>query len=419
MLAGAASLFGLQDIRSSLRKLGVDVQFIEAPFMKRYRLVDEAEESLMRFTHALPDGVSVIPLSEYWISRCLVGGSCAAGERALRASRSKRLLYQLLSTVCPLPRVFAGQQDALDHIRTGGEVVVKPSGLFSGYGVHVVGEHNLCDLERHVYNAAHVSNNATRLFAVHNTAALVCQRVRGQEMSADVFVWKGEACVVRVCRKVVALVHAAPCTLACQLIPPSREVQGAIKQWCSVLFDSGDTSFAQFDFIETDGGYLVPIDFAARVAGGLEHLLSAYCSATGVNAYATAISRAIRSAAGDDVAQGARQCGANVCASAISANAGCEALSADSTGGLYWTQYNCLPTKSGRLCRDELPLPKGDIRILKRAGDFVPRSPTSVQSRVATVVSRSSWPIDKGTLDSLLLGEEYIASWKDNTQPNG
>ena len=356
--------------------------------MSRYGKVDKDEEPLIEFAPTIPQSQSVIPLSEYWISHCARYHCCRIQARALRATRSKRALYDLLSPVCRVPKVFQGIKEARGFAKAGGEVVVKPDGLFSGYGVKVVGEGNLCDLESHIHSASHVFNHATRLFGVQSSDVLLCERLGGVECSADAFVWRGEAHVVRVCRKVVAAVHETPCTLVYQLIPPSEQVVRSIKLWCSVLFGADDVSFAQFDFIETAQDCLVPIDFGARVGGGIVPLLRTYYEAAAVNVWA----QAIRSAAGDEAAQ------------------------VEAHEGLFWTQFNCLSCKSGRLCRDDLPLPEGKQFIFKRVGEFTPRCPSSAQSVVAAAVSPHGWPVDKGTLDSLLLGEEYIASWRDDSQ---
>ena len=380
VLAGAASLFGLEDICSSLEQLGLEPQFIEAPFMKDYGKVDTREEALMRFTPVLPAGIPVIPLSEYWISQCLVQGESLAGGRALQASRSKRLLYTLLSAVSPVPRVFAGQKEAVAFMRSGGQLVVKPDGLFSGYGVHVVGNDDEESLDRLVYNASHVANNATRLFGVHNEAALVSDLVTGEEGSADVFVCRGRVAIVRVCRKVVQTVHGVPCTQVCQLIEPTDHVVRSIESWCGALFGPSDVSFAQFDFISTANGDIVPVDFASRVGGGIELLLRAW----------------------------SEECLSNPWAQAIYTIAGGMPLSVAGKEGLWLTQFNVLPTKSGRLCRADYTMPEGRRHIYKRVGDFVPQCPSSVSSRVASVVVRTGWPIDERLLDTLLLGEDYI-----------
>ena len=382
VLAGAASLFGLENIRSSLRSLALEVLFIEAPFMKDYGKVDARKEALMRFTPVLPAGIPVIPLNEYWISQCLASGGSLAGKKALRASRSKLLLYQLLSSVSPVPRVFDRRQEALSFIRAGGDVVVKPDGLFSGYGVKVVGQDEADSLEHWLYNASHVTNNATKLFAVHNAAALMCERVLGEEGSADVFVCRGRVGVVRVCRKVVRTVHDVPCTQVCQLIDASAALVLSLNQWCALLFGKDEVAFAQFDFITTPAGSIVPVDFASRVGGGIEPLLGAWGQERGANPYAQAIRTIV----------------------------GGVPLGAAGSDGLWWTQFNVLPTKSGRLCRDDYPMPEGRRHIFKRTGDFVPQCPCSAESRVASVVVRWGWPVDEQLLDDLLLGDEYIAT---------
>lgn len=380
VLAGSSALFGLDDIAGSLASVGIDAVFAEAPVMIRGRTLSESDTRRTVITSALPACDIAIALSEYWVSRLASSHQLAVSKRALAASRSKRLLYELLSPCAVVPHVFIGQQDALAYIRSGAQVVVKPDGLFAGYGVKVVGEHNACDLATHIHNAAHLSNHATKVCALKGGEALVCQWLEGIEYSADVFVRQGAAHVVRVCRKVVALVHDTPCALVYQLVDISEQMTCAISRWCGALFDASDVCFAQLDYIATASGELVPIDFAPRVGGALLPLLATYCEATSQNVFARAIS------GGRYVAT----------------------CSSDEGEKLYWTQLNSVARKSGLLCRDDFPLPEGKHFIYKRVGDFVPRCPSSAQSTIASTVDKHRWPVDSGTLLSLFVPDEYI-----------
>ena len=351
ILAGASSVMGHEKIIEAFSSIGMDATFIEAPFVKKY--FKDASDKFI-YTGNLPPETTAIPLSEYWISQCIKTKQCAISERALKASRSKKILYEILKTAgIKTPEIFTGLEDARNFIlNDNGKVIVKPEGLFSGYAVKTVGEENLNNLEELVLKASDVHNNAIKLFGIESKGALVTELISGNEYSADLFFCRGRLSLVRLSKKVVVEIHGTPCTVICQLVPCGESFFEQMSKWCRVLFDDGNVSFAQFDFIEGCGGELVPIDFACRVGGGMAELFG--------------------------------ECESNVYADAV---VGKQYEVRASKG--YLTQLNYVPTKSGIIEKDDYNLAEGKQFIYKHKGDFVPESPSSVASRIAVVIKKA------------------------------
>lgn len=373
ILAGASSVMGHEKIIEAFSSIGMDATFIEAPFVKKY--FKDASDKFI-YTENLPPETTAIPLSEYWISQCIKTKQCAISERALKASRSKKYLYEILKTAgIKTPEIFTGLEDARNFIlNDNGKVIVKPEGLFSGYAVKTVGEENLSNLEELVLKASDVHNNAIKLFGIESKGSLVTELISGNEYSADLFFCRGRLSLVRLSKKVVVEIHGTPCTVICQLVPCGESFFEQMSKWCRVLFDGGNVSFAQFDFIEVCGGELVPIDFACRVGGGMTELFG--------------------------------ECESNVYADAV---VGKQYQVRASKG--YLTQLNYVPTKSGIIEKDDYSLAEGKQFIYKHKGDFVPESPSSVASRIAVVIKKAPLATAKDA-EKLLIGEERIKFWK-------
>lgn len=373
ILAGASSVMGHGKIIEAFSSIGMDATFIEAPFVKKY--FKDASDKFI-YTENLPPETTAIPLSEYWISQCIKTKQCAISERALKASRSKKFLYEILKTAgIKTPEIFTSLEGARNFIlNDNGKVIVKPEGLFSGYAVKTVGEKNLSNLEELVLKASDVHNNAIKLFGIESKGSLVTELISGNEYSADLFFCRGRLSLVRLSKKVVVEIHGTPCTVICQLVPCGESFFEQMSKWCRVLFDGGNVSFAQFDFIEGCGGELVPIDFACRVGGGMTELFG--------------------------------ECESNVYADAV---VGKQYQVRASKG--YLTQLNYVPTKSGIIEKDDYNLAEGKQFIYKHKGDFVPESPSSVASRIAVVIKKAPLATAKDA-EKLLIGEERIKFWK-------
>lgn len=375
ILAGATSVPGHNQILEAFSSIGMRATFIEAPFVKKYTSL--AAGTPVTYTATAPADCLVIPLSEYWISQCMKERRKNISDRALKASRSKKLLYELLAAHgVATPKIFDSLAEARSFIAVGPEnkVIVKPEGLFSGYAVKVVDKNNADKLDEYFIKAKDVYNNAIKLFGIQNKEALVTQVVPGTEYSADLFICRGRLSLVRLSKKVVMEIHGTPCTVICQLVPCSDDFLKQMDKWCRVLFDDGDVSFAQFDFIDRGDGVLVPIDFACRVGGGMTELFG--------------------------------ECETNVYAGAV---VGKQYEVRASKG--YLTQLNYLPTKSGIIERDDYDLAEGKQFIYKHKGDFVPECPSSVASRIAVVIKKA--PLATvADAEKLLIGEERIKFWK-------
>lgn len=381
ILAGATSVPGHNQILEAFSSMGMRATFIEAPFVKKYTTLPAGTP--VTYTDTAPAGCLVIPLSEYWISQCMKERPKNISDRALKASRSKKFLYELLSNHgVATPKIFDSLAEARNFISTdeANKAIVKPEGLFSGYAVKVVDRNNVDKLDEYFVKAKDVHNNAIKLFEIQSKGALVTQVVSGTEYSADLFFCRGRLSLVRLSKKVVVEIHGTPCTVICQLVPCSDDFLKQMDKWCRVLFDEDDVSFAQFDFIErssggADGaGCLVPIDFACRVGGGMAELFG--------------------------------ECETNVYADAV---VGKQYQVRSSNG--YLTQLNLLPTKSGIIERDDYDLAEGKQFIYKHKGDFVPECPSSVASRIAVVIKKAplATVVDA---EKLLIGDERIKFWK-------
>lgn len=375
ILAGAASVNDYQKILKAFSDIGFNASFIEVPFIKKY--IKSKDENLITWTKELNNKDIIIPLSEYWISQCIKNKQYSISNNALKASRSKKFLYNLFSSFnIPSPKIFNTIKEAQDFIiEQNKKVIVKPEGLFSGYAVKVVDKENLCNLKTFFENASNVHNNALKLFEIENTNSLITEMIYGNEFSADVFLYNGRISIVRITKKIVVEIHGTPCTAICQLVPCSDDFFLQISKWCKALFCKNDISFAQFDFIQTEDNILIPLDFACRVGGGMNELFNEYES----NVYADAV-------------------------------LGKQYALKDKNG--YLSQFNYLPTKSGVISNENYNLQEGKQFIYKHKGDFVPESPSSIASRIAVVVKNASLATSKDA-DQLLLGDEYIKFWKD------
>ena len=92
ILAGATSVPGHNQILEAFSSIGMRATFIEAPFVKKYTSL--AAGTPVAYTATAPADCLVIPLSEYWISQCMKERRKNISDRALKASRSKKLLYE-------------------------------------------------------------------------------------------------------------------------------------------------------------------------------------------------------------------------------------------------------------------------------------------------------------------------------------
>jgi len=370
-IAGAASIFGLSEIKRAFATLGTHASFVEAPFMLDYVTIQEDEPVL--FKNEVSSDAIIIPLTEFWISYCVRTRCCLISDKALAASRSKKYLYELFASLgIDSVKIYDSVEQAHRALAQGLSVVVKPLGLCSGLGVEVVTADKKEKLDAYVEHSATIKTKNMRLMQLQNEGCMITEYVAGQEYSADCFYFKGRISVVRVCKKKIVLINDKPCVVVYQLVKPCVQIEAKLAEWMNVLFEKQNISFAQFDFIvNNETNRIVPVDFACRIGGGLTELLKQ----TGANPYADAIKGTCR----------------------------------EYDGGKILTQLNYLSTKSGHLLRDDFKLAEGTQFVYKHIGDYVINNPSSVGSRTAIVIQqRDSEELPDGIEKKLLIDEAWI-----------
>lgn len=379
IFAGARSIFGLSDMKKAFSSQNLQVSFADAPFMKDVLFHDYKETEKILFTASLPEESLVIPLSEYWISRCIKDKNCRISEKALKSSRSKEYFYRLLKeNGCDFPEIYETLENAEKALDSGKRIIVKPVGLHSGYGVEVIDGNKKDLLSEYIRQAAGIKNKTLRLMEIENEGVMLTEAVEGTEYSADCFFYEGTIVPVRICRKKILVINDKPCTAYYELLNEESDdfkiYAEKLTEWMKMLFDEKNISFGQFDFIDDGKGRIVPIDFASRVGGGICDLLME----TGLNPYAESISRALE----------------------LKKNGKKEILKLPELA-----QYNYLPKVSGYVINDEYPLIEGKQKIFKKKGDYVISNPSSVGSRVALVVGKIIPGFDP---EKLILGEDFF-----------
>lgn len=375
VLAGACSIYDLSGMKKAFEKSGFQVSFVDAPFMAGIKIHEYPEKEEILYTAEVSDDCVAVPLSEYWISFCKKKGCCRISDRALESSRSKRYFYDFLKkNGFDYPAEYKRVEDAEKTLDEGKRVIVKPEGLHSGYGIEILDKSGKEKLREYVSQAENIKNRTLRLMEIENKGAMLTEAVEGTEYSADCFFIEGRISVVRICRKKIMVINDKPCAAAYVLLSPENEeykrFEKYLMAWTSAIFDASDISFAQYDFIVSEDGRVVPVDFASRVGGGISDLLME----TGKNPYALAVE-------GEkfQVEEG-------------------------------WTQFHYLPVVSGYITNDDYPLLEGRSHVFKKKGGYVISNPSSVGSRVAVTVCRYEKKIDENLLEKLLLDRRYIES---------
>lgn len=375
ILAGACSIFDLKGIKSAFEKLGFNLSFVDAPFMAGIKIHNFPETEEILYTAELPEGIPVIPLSEFWISYCIKHKSSFISEPALKSSRSKAFLYDFMKTHnFDYPEIYNNVSDAVTALEKGKRIVVKPVGLHSGYGIEILDVEGKEKLEKYLFQAQNIKNRTLRIMEIENQGAMLTEAVEGTEYSADGFWHHGRFSVVRICRKRIVIINDKPCALSYTLLRPESEdfirYSKYLEDWTSALFSKDDISFAQYDFIVSPEGRVVPVDFASRIGGGISDLLME----TGINPYALAVEG--------------------------------KAYSIDSD----YSQYHYLSVVSGYIKNDNYPelCMEGKLRKLKKSGDYVISNPSSVGSRIALFLCRNEKAGIEEEISKLLLGEEFI-----------
>ncbi len=431
VLAGACSVFGLEEIAGVFADLGFEAEFAEATFMKPYLPGFGSKCKNISFTDSVED-LPVVPLSEYWISRCIKGRNCKIAPNVLKASRDKLFFNQLLQNAgMPCTEIYQTQAQALAAVKNGETVLIKPAGANSGYGTAVVNFRNIQDFDRLFAEAGAIKNKILSLMQVEKSEVLLCRYISGTEYSADCFLCGGRAKIVRLCRKSVLTINSKPCTATVQLAEPDARMKDAIENWLNLLFAKEDLSFAQFDFIKNSKGELVPIDFACRVGGGMAELL---CECE-QNPYAAAVS-AVASAGtfGSLAASPACACESSAVCTTVNIEENKKPITLldkleifsscricepgknwQMQEGCFLTMLNYLPVKSGYIVNDAFAFPSGKVTVHKKKGSFVTGNPSSVASKIAAVICQHPPVFTSEELQQLLIAEPFIQKEKQRS----
>lgn len=371
ILAGAESVFGLEQIKLAFEQIGVAAEFAEAPFMLKYSAAEKNEN--IKYSDTLPENSVVVPLSEFWISYCIKTHQCRISEKALECSRSKKKLYDtFFSAGEDSVKYFSTVTEAESAVNSGKKIIIKPEGLYSGLGIVIIEKSNKEKFQAYIEQASAINTKNMKLMQIQNSGCMITEYISGTEYSADCFYKEGRISIVRLCRKKIIVINDKPCTAVCQIVKPDSVITEKLESWMNILFEKNNMSFAQFDFIITeDKKRIVPIDFACRVGGGMSELLKA----TGTNPYADAVKGCF-----------------NLC-----------------KNGKTLTQLNYLSVKNGYIKNDDYNLAEGKQFIYKHKGDYVISFPSSVGSRTAVVIQERDTdylPVD--IEKSLLIDEQWI-----------
>ena len=390
-VAGATSIFGLKDLKKSFENVGFNVRFVDVPFMKEFLSAEETETIEFISTINISNSDFIIPLSEYWISYCISNNNSRISKNALLSSRSKAFFYKTLSSKnIDIPEIYKTKEKSLSALQNGKTIIVKPDGLHSGYGIEILKEANPEQLNKCFLRAQTFTNKAMRIMHIENKDAIITELLVGTEYSADCFWYCGKMSLVRLCKKIVVNIKNKPCTVCVIIAKPEQQIILAMESWLKALFGKTDISFAQFDFvIEEKTSRIMPIDFATRIGGGMAELLKEIP----FNVYSSAVEEATK-----------------IKHENLETESFFKTFENKSYIDYPLIQLNYLSTKSGYIKNHNYPLFEGKKIIYKYKGDYAISNPSSVQSRLAVVVTRAKKSeLTQDLVNSLLLSEPYIA----------
>ena len=271
LFAGAGSLFGLEEIKKKCASINLIADFVENSFMSKQLSDDDKHFIRIADSSNFDDYDIVLPVNEYWLSKCIKGNISNISLNAQKASRDKVFFSECLKKN-HIPHCKQIDIDKLDQIT--GNIIIKPRYAYSGKGVSLFTSKCTQSLEDCIKFAQSGINKTKSITNVTDNEVTFWQYEEGDEYSADVFVEHGTVYIIRICEKVIRIVNNRPCNLGYRLINPVPQLLSALSSWCNVLYTSNNVSFAQFDFIKrySDNEY-IPIDYASRVAGGVRVLL--------------------------------------------------------------------------------------------------------------------------------------------------
>ena len=374
VLAGVASIFGLDEIKKIANKKGYSVRFVETEYMIKSNLIDE---NGVEVTEAIDisENSLYLPLNEYWVSYGHKESIDRISDRAYKAGRSKKYLSYLLGInnldYCKTLSI----SEARKYIQEGKKVLIKPDSYYSGHGVKVIGKKNEKKLDFFLEQANQITDDAKRVLMLDKSKAEIWEYIDGDEYSADILIYEGKFSILRLCKKKIVLIDDMPCVIAYVTVLVPERIRKVVSNWTSVLFDNGNISFCQVDFIEEkETGRVILIDFSCRVGGGMKDMFRKYKS----NIYAAAI----RSIIQNDIVE-------------------------LSNSGIY--QFNVLPTKKGMLVDDNYKVLDGELIKYKSRNTLINRIGGSANDRLGCIVGDAySEEIFNRTKNNLLIGDEYI-----------
>ena len=379
IFAGAASIYGLADIKAASKNSDFALQFVETPEMAKYISSDDLKEVSVKNDIKDEDSI-VVPLNEYWVTWCKKNVKrCRISTKAFKASRSKKYLadcmmqqglpsnrYEITSNV---KKIVSDKQKVY---------IIKPDNQYSGHGVKIISALNYHNIDKYLIDASIVDEKVKKVLDITASPSICFEFIDGVEYSADVFFFQGKISVVRVCKKYRTIIDDAPCVLAYLLEEPTELIRRYLELWCNALFDYDNISFGQFDFISPTSvsNVLVPIDFSCRVGGGISELLRYH----GGNLYRDSL----------EVLFG-EKCIANK--------------------GIFQNvfQLNFIPNTMGTLINDNFLINDLQGIKLKKLGDRIDRLDPSANNRLAICLGDNfSEAYYKKIKDRLLIGSQYI-----------
>ena len=372
LFAGASSLFGLSDIKRYYKENSKrNVSFVENSFMSSTMSNEDLVHTYIAEHINYDDYEIIIPLNEFWITQCYKYRIANISETALKASRDKVFFND-----CLLKNNMEGCKqfdiNDLDKLiaRTREKFVIKPKYSYSGNGVFVVSEINISDLDK-IIDAANMGMETTKSITGLESNNLSLWRYEdGIEYSTDIFIENGKIYPIRICQKKISIIKGRPCVLLYKTVSMESTFYDTLRQWCSILFSKNDISFAQFDFIKrkTDG-ICIPIDFCARVGGGI-HSIFKYL---GINPYLNGIKHQ-------------PYCIPENC-----------------------VQVNLISDKSGIVFNDNYSFDGMYVFKKKFTGDHVGNNITSVSARLAELVINNPKSFDENKMIRIALsGNDYM-----------
>ncbi|MCG8148608.1 ATP-grasp domain-containing protein [Moraxella sp. PS-22] len=273
ILAGAAALKNIDILVNDFNNHGLEVIVIENDEM--FQNIEVPNQSFVIKTQVIPvkRDCFIIPLNEYWVTQAIKNKVANISDRALTASRSKMMLSHYLkkANLNYVDRFYLASEHKIDDLPT--DFIARLDSAYSSYGIFRNFNANLTSVKE-VIELVLKDNRSTMnlILGVEVPKIVIEEYIEGQEYSTDILFRNGKVEILRVTQKIITWHEHKPVCEA--YVTPkyiSAHIYDAIKQWCLVLFNESDYSFAHFDFIENSEG-LYPLDFSCRLGGGLNSL---------------------------------------------------------------------------------------------------------------------------------------------------